>query len=68
MFSKKNNYFYLKIKWDKSGNPEYPFHTHFNEHKLQIKLNDFPEEQLYSLIVDGETKCNFDDWPANWEK
>jgi hypothetical protein len=66
MFRKKLNYLDLSLKWNKSENPEYPFYTQHNGHNLQIRLNDFPDEQLYSIIEDGESVCDFDDWPTNW--
>lgn len=68
MFYKKIDYLKMKIKWSKSDDSQYPFFTTVNENKLQIKLNDFPDEQLYSLIVNSEKTESFDDWPTNWER
>lgn len=68
MFPKKTNYFDLNLKWNKSDDVECPYHTEFNGHKLQVRLNDFPDEKMYSLIIDGDSLCSFDDWPKNWEK
>jgi hypothetical protein len=58
----------LNLKWDKLETPEYPFQLDYHGHKLQIKVNDFPDEQLYSLIVDSESICDFDNWPKNWKR
>lgn len=58
----------LNLKWIKSEDPEYPFKIDRKGHKFQVKLNDFPDEQMYSLIIDGEFVCDFNDWPKNWEK
>ncbi len=33
---------------------------------LKIRINDFPAEPLYSLIVGGEVVMHFDDWPDFW--
>jgi hypothetical protein len=68
MFQKELNYFDLNLKWNKSSDPEYPFQIDHNGHKLQVRLNDFPNEQMYSLIVDSEFLSDFDDWPKNWER
>jgi len=35
---------------------------------FQLRINDFPEEQLYTLIIDNEIILDFDDWPKNWER
>jgi hypothetical protein len=33
---------------------------------LLVRVNDFPEEQLYTLFVNGNEVGNFDDWPEQW--
>jgi len=33
-----------------------------------IRMNDFPDEPLYTLIVGGEERLHFDDWPKFWER
>lgn len=57
----------LKIKWNKVEDAEYPFMAHLNGHNLQLRVNDFPEEPFFTLIVDGECKEDLDDWPETWE-
>lgn len=34
----------------------------------KIRLNDFPEEPMYTLIVEEEEMLNFTDWPDSWKK
>lgn len=34
--------------------------------RWQVRLNDFPAEPLYTLLIDGAEKLHFDDWPAFW--
>ena len=29
-------------------------------------MNDFPDEQLFTLLIDGRDVESFDDWPADW--
>ncbi len=31
-----------------------------------IRLNDFPDEPLYTLLIAGEERLHFDDWPSFW--
>ena len=33
-----------------------------------LRLNSFPEEDLYTLIVDGVLVGSFNDWPSAWKK
>lgn len=61
------DYFNLKLKWIKTDDPEYPYQTRYDEHDLQIKLNNFPEEIMYTLLVDGTFIKDFDDWPSCWK-
>ena len=37
-----------------------------NGKALCIRMNDFPEEPLYTLIINGEDIIHFDDWPKKW--
>jgi hypothetical protein len=66
MFRKKIIYLDLSLEWNRSKNSEHPFYTQYNGHNLQIRLNDFPDEHLYSIIEDEKPICDFDDWPENW--
>jgi hypothetical protein len=33
-----------------------------------VRVNDFPEEQLYTLLVNGEELGSFDGWPRQWSR
>lgn len=33
---------------------------------LTIRMNDFPEQPLYTLFLDGQAVADFDDWPSGW--
>ncbi len=68
MFRKKQNYFELNLSWNKTENSEFPFQIDYNGHKFQLRINDFPDEHMYSLIVDSIFVCDFDDWPKNWKR
>ena len=34
----------------------------------KIRLNDFPDEPMYSLLVEGREIIHFDEWPSEWIK
>jgi hypothetical protein len=56
------------IRWRTASGEE--VHTVFEadvgvEH-WSVRMNDFPDEPMYTLIVDGREIVHFDDWPAFW--
>jgi hypothetical protein len=34
--------------------------------QLKLRMNDFPDEQLFTLFVNGAPVTDFDDWPSRW--
>ncbi len=68
MENAENNYFSKKIVWQENKNPEYPYVASSNGRTLKLRINDFPEENLYTLLENEKEIADFDDFPANWEK
>ena len=62
------SYLEEKVVWNRSVDPGYPFKAEFEGDRLAIRLNDFPEESLYTLMVNGEEVISFDDWPDLWPR
>lgn len=58
----------LPIEWSETGDVDFPYRTQIMNVVLQIRLNDFPDERLFSLIQDGEHVIDFDDWPPEWKR
>lgn len=63
---KPQNWLEEQVIWVKGIDPEYPFSAEARGKKCVLRLNDFPEENLYTLLVDGEEVAAFDDWPKPW--
>jgi hypothetical protein len=53
-----------KVAWRAAGesSPEV-FVAAVDGERWTIRLNDFPEEPLYTLLIDGLVILHFDDWP-----
>ncbi len=68
MTTKIRNYLEEKLMWREGRDPSYPYEAAFNGEKLLIRLNDFPDEQLYTLLVNNEEFISFDDWPDQWKR
>ena len=58
----------LPLIFSATGDGELPFATRFDDRTITIRINDFPAEPLYSVLVDGEAIADLDDWPAPWTK
>ncbi len=56
------------IKWDGGKNAEIPFQKSIGEYFCQVRVNNFPEESLYSLLVNGKVVSEMDYWPSKWKK
>ena len=56
------------ISWIATGDLDTPWHAFLFGHSLAVRMNDFPDEALYALIVDDQVVAAFDDWPSVWER
>ncbi|MFC1609715.1 hypothetical protein ACFL6C_02040 [Myxococcota bacterium] len=57
-----------QVTWTESDDPEHPYEAIVSNERWQIRLNDFPAEQMYTLLVDDTERFSFDDWPAVWAR
>ena len=68
MATKVQNYLEEKIAWEKGTDPKYPFVASIDGERCVVRLNDFPDESLYTLIVNDIEIADFDDWPKQWSR
>ena len=54
------------ITWEHTGDGEFPYRAEIKGRTFTIRVNDFPDEPLYSLLVDGQKIEDLEDWPAAW--
>lgn len=62
------NFFVCRIRWENTGDPFFPYEAKADGKLLKIQLNDFPDEIMYTLVVDGEPRDEFDNWPETWSR
>lgn len=62
--------FNIPLDWKKGHDDEnYSYHTELDGNRLKVKINsNFPEEDLYTLIIDENTTIAFNDWPEVWDR
>jgi hypothetical protein len=55
-----------QVRWEKTADTLRPYKASPNGSEWVIQVNDFPDEHLYTLFVDGRETDSFDDWPTAW--
>lgn len=64
-----NNLLAQSLSWKEIDNSEFPYRTIHQGLTYAIRINDFLDEQLYSLLSnENNTEISFDDWPTLWER
>ncbi len=61
--------FEKQIKWEQNNDPDnidFPYKKEINNLVWKIKLNNFPEEPMYTLYIDNKAILTFDDMPTTW--
>lgn len=64
----KDMYFSESVKWENTGHYLYLYKATVNDQYWLIRINDFPDEMLYTLLIDNKIIADFDDWPLQWER
>jgi hypothetical protein len=61
--------FYLShnVNWNETNDVDFPFESIVNGKIWRLRLNDFPEEQLFTLFIDNKEIFNFDIYLENWK-
>ena len=54
------------VKWLKANDPTALWRARVRGETWTIRVNDFPEEQLYTLFVNDDDLGSFDEWPRQW--
>ncbi len=54
-----------QLNWLPVESEPYMFFVIFEDERLLLRLNDFPEEPLLSLVW-REDKIDMDEWPKGW--
>ena len=57
-----------KITWKSGADPLYPYRAEYEGGQCLVRINDFPDDHLYTLIVNDREVAHFDDWPLCWTR
>jgi uncharacterized protein YjaG (DUF416 family) len=56
------------VAWDDTGDVDFPWSAAVDGARWRVRINDFPDEPMYSLEIDGVVVGDFHDWPAHWAR
>ncbi len=57
-----------EVTWLSVNDPEQPYQAVVSNVTWQIRLNDFPAQPLYTLLINNQPLGDLDDWPACWQR
>jgi hypothetical protein len=57
-----------RLDWGSTGELDVPWRADVEGAQWQVRLNDFPDAVMYSLLVDGQEIGDFHDWPPAWAR
>lgn len=56
----------VKVSYSSTDDPEYPLVVNKGGKIWKIRVNEFPDLPLYTLLINDEEVMDFDNWPKNW--
>jgi pimeloyl-ACP methyl ester carboxylesterase len=56
------------LTWQDSQDPNVPWTSAAEGSNWEVRINDFPDEYMYSLLIDGQLIGDFMEWPAAWQR
>ena len=58
----------LRLKWTQTADLHKPCECTVQNQSWVVRLNNYPDEPLYTLLIDGTPVGDFDDWPQGWSR
>lgn len=68
MNKRLDEFFNREISWSRTDDDEFPYEATVKGEHARIRVNDFPEEPLYTLLINDAPEIDFDDWPDPWRR
>jgi hypothetical protein len=57
-----------EVHWRMTDDPDYPWMAEVDGQAWRVRLNDFPDEVMYTLVIGTAASGDFHDWPEHWER
>jgi hypothetical protein len=56
------------VFWQATGDLDIPWQAEVDGQIWQVRLNDFPDEWMYTLLIEGQVAGDLHDWPQAWNR
>jgi uncharacterized protein YjaG (DUF416 family) len=57
-----------KLSWRATDDVDHPWATEDAGEKWRVRINDFPDDLMYTLIINDAVIGSFHDWPKSWDR
>ena len=58
----------ISVEWSKCRENNFVYKATVKSSIWMLRMNDFPDEPLFTLFIDGKEILHFNDWPPAWTK
>lgn len=58
----------VEVAWRSTGGGEFPYEAEVEGKRWLVRVNDFPAEPLYTVLIDGVEVEHLDGWPPGWTR
>ncbi len=58
----------MNVEWSRTADAVEQWRGRHGQDDWAVRVNDFPDEPLYTLLINGKEVETFDNWPAAWTK
>lgn len=56
------------VCWGRGPTAEFPYQAVVDGSVWSVRVNDFPAQPLYTLLIDGREVADLDEWPPAWQR
>jgi hypothetical protein len=57
-----------RVAWRRTGKGEHPYEAEVDGRRWILRVNDFPAEPMYTVLVDGVEVEDLEGWPEGWRR
>jgi hypothetical protein len=54
------------VPWRETQDTRFPYRAEVDQQDWRLRMNNFPDEPLYTLIIDGREIIHFTKPPSGW--